>query len=561
MKKVLLGLLTFTLAWCGGVPAVAVERNVRDFGAVGDGRTFDTAAINRAIEDAAAAGGGTVVLPAGNYLSYSIRLRSYITLRFEAGATLIAAEPPPVGEPGGYDAPEPNEWNQYQDFGHSHFRNSLLWGESLVDVAIVGPGRIFGRGLSRGNGRVALPVGVELPLKPGVLLPDVLAADGEFEIIPRPDLKPGPFGYPNARDTQAPGGANKAIALKNCRNVTLRDFSVLHGGHFAILATGVDNLTIDNLLIDTNRDGIDIDACSNVRVTNTSVNSPWDDGICLKSSHALGYKRVTENVTIANCFVSGFDEGTLLDGTRKRTAQHRGGTMGRIKLGTEAGGGFRNITITNCVFEYSRGLALEQVDGGVLEDIAISNLTMRDVNNAPVFIRLGGRLRAPDTKTPGTARRILISNLVAYNVAPEHGILISGLEGYPVEDVTLSNLQIYYRGGGTVEQAQREVPEYVKDYPDPWNFGPMPSWAMFVRHAKNFTVHDVQFHLLAPDARPAVMFDDVVGARLRDIRLPEAATDAGKAWRLRATAEVVARGVSGLPEGVVAIADPRAAGR
>ena len=562
MKKVLLGLLTFTLAWCGGVPAVAVERNVRDFGAVGDGRTFDTAAINRAIEDAAAAGGGTVVLPAGNYLSYSIRLRSYITLRFEAGATLIAAEPPPVGEPGGYDAPEPNEWNQYQDFGHSHFRNSLLWGESLVDVAIVGPGRIFGRGLSRGNGRVALPVGVELPLKPGVLLlPDVLAADGEFEIVPRPDLKPGPFGYPNARDTQAPGGANKAIALKNCRNVTLRDFSVLHGGHFAILATGVDNLTIDNLLIDTNRDGIDIDACSNVRVTNTSVNSPWDDGICLKSSHALGYKRVTENVTIANCFVSGFDEGTLLDGTRKRTAQHRGGTMGRIKLGTEAGGGFRNITITNCVFEYSRGLALEQVDGGVLEDIAISNITMRDVNNAPIFIRLGGRLRAPDTKTPGTARRILISNLVAYNVAPEHGILISGLEGYPVEDVTLSNLQIYYRGGGTVEQAQREVPEYVKDYPDPWNFGPMPSWAMFVRHAKNFTVHDVHFHLLAPDARPAVMFDDVVGARLRDIRLPEAATDAGKAWRLRATAEVVARGVSGLPEGVVAIAEPRAAGR
>lgn len=562
MKKVLLGLLTFTLAWCGGVPAVAVERNVRDFGAIGDGRTFDTTAINRAIEDAAAAGGGTVVLPAGNYLSYSIRLQSYITLRLEAGATLIAAEPPPVGEPGGYDAPEPNEWNQYQDFGHSHFRNSLIWGESLVDVAIVGPGRIFGRGLSRGNGRVALPVGVELPLKPGVLLlPDVLAADGEFEIVPRPDLKPGPFGYPNARDTQAPGGANKAIALKNCRNVTLRDFSVLHGGHFAILATGVDNLTIDNLLIDTNRDGIDIDACSNVRVTNTSVNSPWDDGICLKSSHALGYKRVTENVTIANCFVSGFDEGTLLDGTRQRTAQHRGGTMGRIKLGTEAGGGFRNITITNCVFEYSRGLALEQVDGGVLEDIAISNLTMRDVNNAPIFIRLGGRLRAPDTKTPGTARRILISNLVAYNVAPEHGILISGLEGYPVEDVTLSNLQIYYRGGGTVEQAQREVPEYVKDYPDPWNFGPMPSWAMFVRHAKNLTVHDVQFHRLAPDARPAVMFDDVVGSRLRDIRLPEAATDAGKAWRLRATAEVVARDVSGLPEGVVAIADPRAGGR
>ena len=95
-----------------------------------------------------------------------------------------------------------------------------------------------------------------------------------------------------------PGVANKAIALKNCRNVILRDFSILHGGHFGILATGVDNLTIDNLKIDTNRDGMDIDCCRNVRVSNCSVNSPWDDGICLKSSFALGYARATEMVTI-----------------------------------------------------------------------------------------------------------------------------------------------------------------------------------------------------------------------------------------------------------------------
>ena len=110
-------------------------------------------------------------------------------------------------------------------------------------------------------------------------------------------------------------------ALKSCRNILLRDFAILAGGHFGILATGVDNLTIDNLRIDTNRDGIDIDCCRNVRVSNCSVNSPWDDGICPKSSYALGYARATENMTITNCYVAGsYELGTMLDGTYKKIA-------------------------------------------------------------------------------------------------------------------------------------------------------------------------------------------------------------------------------------------------
>lgn len=521
---------------------------VRDFGATGDGVTLDTPAINAAIEAAAAAGGGTVEFTAGDYLCYSIRLKSRVTLHLAAGATIIAAEPPPAGQPGGYDPPEPNPWNEYQDFGHSHFQNSLIWGCNLTDIAITGPGRIYGRGLSRGNGRrTALAVGELLPLQPGEPLPDVLKAEGPFEPEPRPDLVPGPFGYPNARDALPAGVGNKAIALKNCRNVTLRDFSILHGGHFAILATGVDNLTIDNLVIDTNRDGIDIDACSNVRVANTSVNSPWDDGICLKSSHSLGYARVCENVTIANCFVSGYDEGTLLDGTRTRKTRRYGGVMGRIKLGTEAGGGFRNITISNCVFDYSRGLALEQVDGGVLEDIAISNLTMRDVQNAPIFIRLGARLRRPDATQPGTARRILIDNIVAHNVASDHGILIAGLPGHPVEDVVLSNLQFHYAGGGTAEQARREVPELESAYPDPDVFGVMPAWGMFARHVKNLQVRGVELRTLTPDARPAMFLDDVQGARFADTRLTGAG--APPFWSLREVSDLHARDTTGLPDG------------
>jgi polygalacturonase len=112
---------------------------------------------------------------------------------------------------------------------------------------------------------------------------------------------------------------DKAIALKQCHNVTLRGFSISTGGHFGILATGVDNLTIDGLMIDTNRDGIDVDSCRNVRISNTSVNAPNDDAIVLKTTHALGFARATENVTITNCFVSGYDIGSLLDATYKRT--------------------------------------------------------------------------------------------------------------------------------------------------------------------------------------------------------------------------------------------------
>jgi polygalacturonase len=532
--------------------AVAASRDpapfsVRVFGATGDGRTLDTDSVNQAIEAAAAAGGGVVELPAGEYLCHSIRLRSHVTLHLGPGATIVAADPLPEGTPGGYDPAEPNPWDRFQDFGHSHWHNSLIWGEGLEDVAITGPGRIYGRGLSRGNGRVSLPVNVTAPTAPGDPLPNVLAADGPFTFPERPDLVPGPFGYPNARDTLPDGVGNKAIALKRCRRVILRDFSVLHGGHFAILATGVDDLTIDNLTIDTNRDGIDIDACRNVRVSSCSVNSPWDDGICLKSSHGLGERRTTENVTITGCLLSGYDEGTLLDGTRQRQTPRRGGPTGRIKLGTEAGGGFRNIAIANCVFDYSRGLALEQVDGGVLEDVVVANLTMRDVPNAPVFIRLGARLRAPGASRPGVVRRVTIDTLNAAGVASDQGIFIAGLPGHPIEDLVLSNVRIRYAGGGTAEEARREVPEMESGYPEPELFGVLPAWGLFARHVAHLVVRGMDLGTDDADERPAIALDDVSGARLSDVDLPSIPSQ--ETWSLTNVDGLHARDVSGLPDG------------
>lgn len=493
--------------------------DVRAHGAVGDGQTLDTDAINRAIESAAAAGGGTVHFPAGDYLSFSIRLKSHITLYLDSGATIVAAEPPPDLSHG-YDPPEPNPvTDQYEDFGHSHWHNSLIWGENLTDIAILGPGRIFGKGLSRGSGRRDLLP--EERLLPPEQRPDVRLPQAARDAIAA--IKPGPFGYPG-RDTLPAGVGNKAIALKNCRNVIFRDFTIYHGGHFAILATGVDNWTVDNLKIDTNRDGIDFDCSQNVRVSNCTINSPYDDAICPKSSFGLGYNRPTENVTITNCQVSGYDEGTLLDGTRRRTVKYGHGPTGRIKLGTEANGGFRNITISNCVFEYSRGLALEEVDGGRMEDITISNITMRDTVNAPIYVRLGARLRGPEPIAIGTARRIKIDNLVAHNVAAESGILLVGEPGHPIEDIALTNIFIDFAGGGTREQAAREVPAYEKDrYPEPYRLGTMPSWGLYARHVKNLELHRVELRVAREDQRPVVRLEDVTGVGFDAVKFPRAA--------------------------------------
>jgi polygalacturonase len=461
--------------------------SVRDFGATGDGTTVDTPAINRAIEAAAAAGGGTVRFPAGTYLSASIRLKSHVGLYLEHGATIEAA----AAAVAAFDEPEPNAWgdeHHYQDFGHSHWHNSLIWGEDLVDISIQGPGLIHGKGLVRSNN------------------------------VPK-------------------GAGNKAIGLKNCRRVTIRDVSILRGGHFAILATGVDDLTIDNVRIDTVRDGIDIDACRNVRISNCHVNAPWDDAICLKSSYALGRARDTENVVITNSVVSGYDDGTFLDGTYKRTLRHNSIPTGRIKAGTESNGGFKNITISNCVFEYSRGLALEVVDGGFMEDVTVTNLAMRDIVNAPIFLRLGNRARGPETLPVSAMRRVNISNVVASNVAPDHGVLISGIPGHPIEDVRLSNIRIQYQGGGTKEEAAREVPEYETAYPEPYRFGRIPSWGFFVRHVTGIDLSRIDLSLMKKDFRPTFFLDDVARATLDHVSAPSA--DSGAPLVLRNVRDLV----------------------
>ena len=511
MMKIRILLSIFATMMCLAINASG-HFNVRDFGAKGDGTHIDSPAINAAIDAAAKAGGGTVYLPAGIYSSYSIRLKSNISLYLDHGAVLKAAVPT---EKEHYDLPEDN-WSTYQDFGHSHWKNSLIWGIGLHDISIHGFGLIDGtEGITRGQAKMN--------------------------------------GFP---------AANKAIALRECRNVTIRDISMLLCGHFAMLLTGVDNLTIDNVRCDTNRDAFDIDCCANVRVSNCYVNTLNDDAIVLKCSYGLGYAKATENVTITNCQVSGYDPGTLLDGTFKKTitqAPDRDGPTGRIKFGTESNGGFKNITISNCVFDNCRGIALETVDGAIIEDITVDNIAMRDIWNSPIYIRLGNRARGPKELPVSVVRRVKLSNIVVKNADCRYASILFGLEGHPIEDVTLSNIYIQYKGGLTMDDVihQRgansfftrvnsaahgtrqsggeqepekpgrpnpfDVPDMEKGYPEPSSHGILPAYGLFIKHAKNVRIDKVEFETLQEDKRPAIVLMDVDGIKFTEIQVDKSA--------------------------------------
>lgn len=460
------------LSLCITMLVSAKVYNVMDYGAVGDGTHIDSPPIDEAIAKAAESG-DTVVVPAGVYLCYSVHLKSNVSIILEKGAVIRAAKPT---ENLGYDAAEPAD-TLYQDFGHSHWHNSLLWGEEIENVCIEGEGLIDGSG-----------------------------------VLSRSKQRTNKFGQPLA---------NKALAMKNCKKVTVKGLKFLNCGHFAVLMTGVDDLLISKLRIDTNRDGIDIDCCERVVVENCDVNTLNDDAVVLKCSYALGWAKPTKDVLIENCRVSGYDVGSMMNNTfttNIEKAPDGDGPTGRIKLGTERNGGFENIVIRDCSFEHCRGLALETVDGAPMKNVRVKNLQMNDICNSPIYIRLGDRMRGPADSRPSTVEDIYIENINVKNADSRYGCIIAGEEGCPVRNVTIKNVCIEYEGGLTLEDVRNQRgsnpfffhkkvqprTKELKKYPEPSAHGIQPAWGFNIYYAENIRMENINISVKTPDERPPV---------------------------------------------------------
>jgi polygalacturonase len=273
-------------------------------------------------------------------------------------------------------------------------------------------------------------------------------------------------------------GGPKPISFKRCRFVDILGIRILNAPNYAISLLGTDDVNIDGVtILNGFADGIDPDSCKNVRIANCRIETV-DDAIVPKASFSLGERRVCEQITVTNCILS-----TVCNG---------------FKLGTESGGGFRRIAVTNCVitgapykgrsFHAISGIAIESVDGGILEDVVISNITMHNVR-APIFIRLGNRGRDMETPVAGALRNVSISNITASRASLPSCIV--GIPGHPVEGVSLSDIRVEVIGGNAWHPAEAPVPEKIAQYPEALMFGSLPAYGFYVRHAKDLSLRNI----------------------------------------------------------------------
>ena len=449
----IVGLLSLVVTSCnpGKEPQERIVFDVADFGAKGDGIQLDTDAINKAIDSCHNSGGGSVYFSSGVFLSGSIHLRSHVDLVISPEATIMGAS----NDIGAYDPPEPNPWDAYQDFGHSHFQNALMWGEGLEDITITGGGTINGGGISRNDPPV--------------------------------------------------GGGDKAISLRECNNITIKNLNIQQGGHFAILANACSFLHIDSVEIVTSRDGIDLMSCSNVHISRSKFYcirhdesgkmAGGDDAIGIKSDYALGRKIDSDSIVISDCFLS--------SGTNA------------IQFGSETVGDIRNVYVSDCIIEHAdkAGLGITTNDGSKIENVFFRNITMSKTA-IPIFLLITDRGRVPYDAPVGEIRNIHFENIRcidAYGYIKDRKFTstLSGLPGFPIRDVKFKNLTITYKGGGKSEQASIEVP-YTAEYA-PRKLGVRPASAFYMRHAEGIKITDAEFQFESPDYRPLFTLKDLKG--------------------------------------------------
>lgn len=460
----------FFLAILGHVAVVARDYNIIDYGAKNDTTVLSTKFVQQAIDDCSRAGGGRVFVPTGSYKIGSIELRSNVHLHLERGATLYGSTRLEDYRPMKSD---------YVSLRTQTTTIQLIYADRVHNVCIDGYGTIDGRGRA------------------------FKKLSWNDEGITRPHL----------------------LRIIRGEDVTVRDVTLKNSGCWMQHYLACDRLHIDGIKVfnrnNYNNDGLDLDGCHEVVVTNVMADSD-DDAITLKSTSP----RLCENIRISNCVVSSH--------------------CNAVKLGTESNGGFRNISISGIVVKPSSdqqekffgqwigssAISLEVVDGGTMENVTVSDITVGGTES-PIFIRLGNRGRGyklrdgkgtlsgngnEDTIAElipidhvGSIQGVHLENIQIRN-AGSLGCSITGLPGHPVENISLSNISLYHQGGvrqedlSKIEEALTDEKE--KEYPEATMWGNLPAKGFFVRHAHNVRFQNIHIQTERPDARPDFVRED-----------------------------------------------------
>jgi polygalacturonase len=452
--------------------------NIISYGAIADGQTSNTSAIQKAIDDANANGGGTVLVPSGKFITGVIYLKSNVALQLDGNAELLATA-------------------KRIDYGPER-ASALITANNQHNISITGKGIINGQA-------VLLLKDIYRMLYEGTLHDDEWKTYNPWHQM-RPEEKNRP----------------KIIEFINCDSIKIKGITIKDGLCWVQNYKNCSNLVFDSITVQSttywNNDGIDLVDCKNAKVTNCFINAA-DDGICLKSEDR---NKRCENIYVANCKIRS--------------------SASAVKLGTASWGGFKNISIKNIIVydTYRSAIAIEAVDGGVTEDVDVKNIKATNTGNA-VFIRLGHRNKdsviskvehihisdvtvevpknKPDSgyETEGPVLKY------PHNVFPSS---VTGLPGNYVSDITLDNIEIIYEGGAKKQTAYfaldslSKIKEAKADYPEFSMFGELPAWGFFVRHADGLTMKNITLKYKEDDFRTAVIFDDVKKLKMDDVQIP-----------------------------------------
>jgi hypothetical protein len=513
--KLLRSLSRFVLVLVVCASLVRADWSPRDNGAKGDGVTLDTAAFQKAIDAAHANGGGIVRVTKGVYLIGTLELRTGVTLDLAAESTLL-------GSPSVADYRRGN-WP------------ALIMAKDQERVAITGRGTIDGQGklVARDTLRIyetGKYVDFFPGIKPGDKIFTGIGTDKNPWIDPYEMQRAGTL-----RDRVAPRSREDVTTWRmdefvrpqilefwHCRNVRVIGITLKNAANWVQTYRECDDVVVEDVHVNStsywNNDGMDIVNCHNVRITNCDINAA-DDGICLKSDPS-STNRACEDVTISHCRIRS--------------------SASALKLGTASHNGFRRIRASDLeVYDtYRSVVAIESVDGGVIDDVEVSRVKARNTGNA-IFIRIGQRNQ---DKPPGTVRNIVLSDITVQvpSSRPDQGYehpgppikvpanlipsSIVGLPNYPIENITLRNIEITY--GGDARRSLAEVPlsalgsipEKRTNYPEFSMFGELPAWGFFLRHAKNIRFEHVTMRFEKPDFRSAFVADDLQGLTLDHVK-------------------------------------------